>query len=72
MDGDNDMAWIKLTHLLNKERKPLYVNTDQIARIIESSGGAPGYATTITLTNREQDVCETVSEVMNLINPAQS
>jgi hypothetical protein len=66
------MAWIKLTHMPDKERKALYINTEQIVRIMESFSGAKGYATTIALTNGSQDVCETVHEVMNLIEPKNS
>jgi hypothetical protein len=66
------MPWIKLTHMPDKERKALYINTEQIVRITESFGGAKGYATTIALTNGSQDVCETIHEVMDLIEPKNS
>jgi hypothetical protein len=63
------MAWIKLTYLPNNQRKSLYLNTDQIVRVAEALGAAKGYATNVTLTGGTQDVCETIDEVMNLIEP---
>jgi uncharacterized protein YlzI (FlbEa/FlbD family) len=62
------MAWIKLTQMHEKERRALYVNSEQIVRIMESVGAPKGYATTIALTNGTQDVCETIEEVMNMID----
>jgi hypothetical protein len=63
------MAWIKLTYLPNNQRKALYLNTDQIVRITEALGDAKGYATNVTLVAGTQDVCETIDEVMKLIEP---
>jgi hypothetical protein len=60
------MAWIKLTYLPNNQRK---ANTDQIVRITEALGAAKGYATNVTLVAGTQDVCETIDEVMKLIEP---
>ena len=36
---------------------------------MESVGAAKEYATMIALTNGSQDVCETIDEFMNLIEP---
>jgi thymidine phosphorylase len=63
------MTWIKLTQMREKERKALYINTEQIVRVMESIGTAKEYATTIALTNGSQDVCETIGEVMDKIDP---
>jgi hypothetical protein len=52
-----------------KEHKALYINTEQIVQVMESVGAAKEYATTIALTNGSQDVCETISEVMDKIDP---
>jgi hypothetical protein len=68
-NGVKTMAWIKLTQMHEKERKALYINSEQIVRIMESSGAAKGYATTIALTNGSQDVCEAIDDVMKMIDP---
>jgi hypothetical protein len=68
-DGGEAMAWIKLTQMREKARKAIYINTDQIVRVMESVGAAKEYATMIALTSGSQDVCETIDEVMNLIEP---
>jgi len=41
-----------------KARKAVYINTDQIVRVMESVGAAKEYATMIALTSGSQDVCD--------------
>jgi hypothetical protein len=62
-------TFVALTHLVNNKKVPVYVNIDQICRIGDSVGGGPGYATNISLSQGQLDVCETVAEVMQLISP---
>ena len=61
------VAWVKLTHLVGKQRKPLYLNVEQIVRIGDAMDAAAGYQTHILLTNGTADVFEEVGQVMQLI-----
>jgi hypothetical protein len=61
------MVWIKLTHLVGKRRKPLYLNVEQIVRIGDAVDVAAGYLTSILLTNGSADVFEDVEQVMQLV-----
>ena len=65
--GENHTAWIKLTHLVGKRRKPLYLNVEQIVRIGDAVDVAAGYLTSILLTNGSADVFENVEQVMQLV-----
>ena len=67
VDGKNSMAWIKLTHLVGKRRKPLCLNVEQIVRISDAADVAAGYLTSILLTNGSADVLEDVEQVMQLV-----
>jgi hypothetical protein len=60
--------FIALTHLINNKPAPLYVNVDQICRVVDSVGGGPGYATDISLSQGQVFVRETVAQVMQIIN----
>jgi hypothetical protein len=62
-------TFIPLTHLVDGKPARLYVNVDQIVRIGDCVGGAPGYRANIALTQGQVDVCETAKEVMHLIDP---
>ena len=63
-----EASFIKLIHLVDGKRKPVYVNVDQICRIGDSVGGSKGYATNILMANNQVDVVESVDEVMGLIS----
>jgi hypothetical protein len=60
-------TFIKLTHILDGKRKPIYVNVDQICRVGDSVGGGKGYAANILLANNQVDVIESVDEVMAML-----
>jgi hypothetical protein len=62
-------TYISLTHLINNKPSPVYVNVDQICWIGAPVGAAPDYKTTVMLSAGQVNVCETVAEVMQLINP---
>ena len=65
--GMTAAAWIKLTHLVGKQRKPIYLNVAQIVRIGDAVDAAAGYRTNILLTNGTADVFEDAAQVMQLI-----
>ena len=63
------MAFIKLTHMVGNAKKDVYVSVDQIVRVGEPSDTKPVYKSSLLLANGQQDVLETVDEVMGLIQP---
>jgi hypothetical protein len=63
-------TYISLTHLVNNNPSPVYVNVDQICWIAAPVGAAPDYKTTVMLSAGFVNVCETLEEVMRAIDPA--
>jgi hypothetical protein len=66
------MAFIKLTHMSGTARKDVYVNVEQIVRIGTPIDTRTVYQANLILANGQQDVLETVEEVMALIRTAGS
>jgi len=61
------MAWMKLTHMVGKDKRDFYVNADQIVSVGDPVGAAPGSAAHLTLANGTVDVLETVEQVMGYV-----
>jgi hypothetical protein len=64
------MAFIKLTHMAGTARKDVYVNVEQIVRVATPIDVRTVYQANLVLANGQQDVLETVDEVMALIRAA--
>ncbi len=63
------MAFIKLTHMAGASRRDVYINVEQIVRISTPTERTV-YQCNLLLANGQQDVLETVGEVMDLIRAA--
>jgi hypothetical protein len=62
------MSFIQLTHMVGKDKKPVYINTEQIVWVGDPSGGAPGYQAMISLAGGPPlYVLESVADVMTKI-----
>ncbi len=64
------MAFIKLTHMAGTAKKDVYVNAEQIVRVGTPIDSRTVYQANLILANGQQDVLETVDEVMALIRAA--
>jgi hypothetical protein len=65
-------AFIKLTHMAGSAKRDVYVNVEQIVRVGTPIDTKTAYQASLVLASGQQDVVETVEEVMALIRAAAS
>lgn len=61
------MAFIKLTYMDGTAKKDVYVSVEQIVRIGDPTDTKTVYKSGLLLANGQQNVLESVEEVMGLI-----